>query len=79
MYGDKRSSASVLDFEKDYPYLLAKNKKSEAMGDSFELEEKLLFGANGVVDNILLNRKRLRDGALGRMYRVPFSLSLIHI
>merc|ERR1719400_2891272 len=44
------------------------------MGDSFDLEEKLLFGANSVVDNILLNRKRLRgDGALGRMYRVPFS------
>ena len=74
IYGDKRSSASVLDFEKEYPYLLAKNKKSESMGDSFDLEEKLLFGANSVVDNILLNRKRLRgDGALGRMYRVPFS------
>ena len=64
IYGDKRSSASVLDFEKEYPYLLAKNKKSESMGDSFDLEEKLLFGANSVVDNILLNRKRWKINLL---------------
>jgi hypothetical protein len=77
MYSDKQSSSNVVNFEKDYPYLMAKNKKSESLDDSLELEEKLPFGANCVVDNILLNRKRLRegdigDGALGRMYKLPF-------
>merc|ERR1712241_1553414 len=70
-YSDKRSSTNVINFEKDYPYLMAKNKKSGSLDDSFELEEKLPFGANGVVDNILLTRKRLREG-LGRMYKLPF-------
>ena len=78
-YGDsKRGSATnVANFEKDYPYLMAKNKKSESLDDSFELEDKLPLGANSIVDNFLLNRKKLRQsivegGLLGRMYRVPF-------
>ena len=78
LYSDKRSSSNVVNFEKDYPYLMAKNKKSGSLEDSFELEDKLPFGSNSIVDNILLHRKRLREGgdlgegALGRMYKLPF-------
>ena len=77
IYGDKKSTANVVNFDKDYPYLLAKNKKSGSLDDSFDLEDKLPFGSNSVVDNILLSRKRLREGfhddsVLSRMYKLPF-------
>ena len=77
VYSDKRTSTSVVNFDKEYPYLTANSRKSDSLDDSFELEEKLSFGTNSVVDKFLLNRKKLRSGAyasgeIGRMYRVPF-------